>query len=82
MYCTFLAIVGTLPVMLPLYIGALLSVCHVALYLFLFLFNLSNHYVSNSSYCYRYLYYLGLVLLVQLLTLLVYNFPYGDLILN
>ena len=35
-----------------------------ALYLFLFLFNLLKHCVSNSGYCHRYLYDLALVLLV------------------
>ena len=53
----------------------------VALYLFLFLFSLLTHCISKS-YCHRYLYDLALVLLVWLLTLLVYNFPYGDFIVN
>ena len=48
----------------------------------MFLFSLLTHYVFYSSYCYRYLYNLALVLLVFLLTLLVYNFPYGDFIVN
>ena len=54
----------------------------VVLYLFLFLFSLLTHCVSNSSYCHRYLCDLLLVLLVWLLTLLVYNFPYSDFIVN
>ena len=53
----------------------------VALYLFLFLFSLLTHCISKS-YCRRYLYDLVLALLVWLLTLLVYNFPYGDFIVN
>ena len=52
-----------------------------ALYLFLFLFSLLTHRISKS-YCHCYLYDLALVLLVWLLTLLVYNFPYGDFIVN
>ena len=43
----------------------------INLYLFLFLFSLLNHCVSNSSHFHRYLYDLALVLLAWLLTLLV-----------
>ena len=53
----------------------------VALYLFLFLFSLLTQ-CTPKGYCHRYLYDLALVLLVWLLTLLVYNFPYGDFIVN
>ena len=53
----------------------------VALYLFLFLFSFSSHCISKN-YCHRYLYDLALVLLVWLLTRLVYNFPYGDFLVN
>ena len=53
----------------------------VALYLFLFLFSLLTHCISKS-YCHRYLCDLALVLLVWLLTLLFYNLPYGDFIVN
>ena len=54
----------------------------VALYLLLFLFSLLTQCVSYSSYCHCYLYNLALVLLVWLLALVVYNFPYGDFIVN
>ena len=54
----------------------------ITLYLFLFLFSLLTHCVSYSSYCHRYLYDLALTLLVWLLTLLVYHFPYVDFIVN
>ena len=47
----------------------------------MFLFSLLTHCVSYSGYCHRYLYDSALVLLVWLLTLLVYNFPYGDFII-
>ena len=80
-YFTFLSLVGTLLFMLALCIGALLSFVIVVLYLFLFLFSLFTHYISKS-YCSRYLYDLPSVLLVWLLTLLVYIFPYGDFIVN
>ena len=53
----------------------------VALYLFLFLFSLLTQ-CTSKGYCHHYLYDLALVLLVWLLTLLVYNFPYGDFIVN
>ena len=53
----------------------------VALYLFLLLFSLLTHCISRS-YFHRYLYYLALILLVWLLTLVVYNFPYSDFIVN
>ena len=43
----------------------------ITLYLFLFLFTLLTHCVSDSNYFHRYLYDLGLVLFVWLLTLLV-----------
>ena len=71
---TFLSVFGTLLVMLPLF-------AIVALYLFLFLFSLFTHCISKS-YCHRYLYDLPLILLAWLLTLLVYNFPYIDFIVN
>ena len=54
----------------------------IILYLFLFLFSLLTHCVSYSSYCHRCLYDLALTLLVWLLTLLVYHFPYVDFIVN
>ena len=54
----------------------------ITLYLYLFLFSSLTHSVSYSRYCYCYLYHLALVLLISLLTLLVYNFPYGDFIVN
>ena len=79
MYFTFLPVVGTLLFMLPQCIEALLSI--VSLYLFLFLFSLLTHCISRS-YCHRYLYDSPLVFFVWLLSLLVYNFPYGDFIVN
>ena len=81
MYFTCFPFVGTLLFMLPLCIGAFLSVCHRSLYLLLFLFSLLTHCIPKS-YCHRYLYDLALVLLAWLLNLLVYNFPYDDFIVN
>ena len=40
-----------------------------------------THCISKI-YCHRYLYDLALAFVVWLLTLLVYNFPYGDFIVN
>ena len=51
------------------------------LYLFLLLFSLLTHCISKI-YCRNYLYDLALVLVVWLLTLLVYNFPCGNFIVN
>ena len=81
MYFTFLPVVGTLLFMLLLCIEVLFSVWHRFLYLLLVLFSLLTHCISKS-YCCRYLYDLALVLLVWLLNLLVYNFPYGDSIVS
>ena len=80
MYFTFLSIVATFLFMLPLCLGASLSRCHRCFVLFLFLFSLLAHCVSNSRYCHRCLYDLALVLLDWLLTVWVYNFPYGDFV--
>ena len=54
----------------------------ITLYLFLFLFGLLTHCLFYTSYCHRYLYDLALVILVWLLTLLVFRFPYADFIIN
>ena len=54
------------------------SFASTTLHIFLFLFSFLTHCVSNLSYCYYYLYDSALVLVVWLLTLLVYNLPYGD----
>ena len=53
----------------------------LSLYLFLFLFSLLTHCISKI-YCHPYLYDLALALTVWLLTLLVYDFPCGDFIVN
>ena len=82
MYFTSLSVVGTLLFMVPLCIGALLSVCHRCFVFAPVLFSLLTQCVSYSSYCHCYLYNLALVLLVWLLALLVYNFPSGDFTVN
>ena len=83
MYFNFLTFNRTSLFMLALFIRTLYySFGIIILYLFLFLFSLLTLCVSYSNYCHPYLYDLALVLLVWLLALLVYKFPYGDFIVN
>ena len=73
--------IHTLLFMLPLCMAASFSVCHRCFVFVSVLFSLLTQ-CTSKGYCHHYLYDLALVLLVSLLTLLVYNFPYGDFIVN
>ena len=81
-YFTFLSVISTLLFMLLLFIRTLLFICcHCFVFISIFIWFKLTHCVPYSS-CHRYCYDLALVLLVWPLTLLVYNFPCGDFILN
>ena len=80
-YFTFLLVISTLLLCCHCVLEPCCPFAIVALYVFLLLLSLLTH-GSSKSYCHRCLYDLALVLLVWLLILLVYNFPYGDFMVN